>query len=137
MVQKYGLFTYISQQLHVVVQPNFRRGRIVWMRSHFTHGAQGMLDWATKRSAYVLHVHHYFLPKMATARSLCKVCRSFLSTNVILYSQTGQTSAKVNSTVGLEFGRCFINVFWFSFCDLFRPQAMLKNQHRQLIEWHM
>ena len=75
--------------------------------------------------------------KMATARSLCKVCRSFLSTNVILQSQTGQRSAKVNSAVGLEFGRCFINVFWFSLCDLFRPQAILKNQHRQLIEWHI
>ena len=49
--------------------------------------------------------------KMATARSLCKVCRSFLSTNVILQSQSGQTSAKVNSAVGLEFGSCFINVF--------------------------
>ncbi|CAH3140785.1 unnamed protein product [Porites lobata] len=35
--------------------------------------------------------------KMATARSLCKVCRSFLSTNVILQSQTGQRSAKTAS----------------------------------------
>lgn len=48
--------------------------------------------------------------KMATARSLFK-SRSFLSTNAILQSQTGQTSAKVNIAVGLEFGRCFINVF--------------------------
>ena len=33
-------FSYRSYRLHVVVQPDFRKGREVLLRSHLTHGAE-------------------------------------------------------------------------------------------------
>ena len=86
------VFTHLTRRLHVMVQQNY--GKEDFTSAHLFSA------WRSEDAGTRAHETSAFIGvkiKMAAVATLCKMCRTYISTNIAMHSQTAKAAAKVGA----------------------------------------